>query len=269
MILVILGALLIQAPASPRRTIAIDERLAADAGLRIGDVVVVSPTPGGNGDTVQISALVKRRADPAEVARGEYRARMHLSQLQRLIGYEDRVDRFAVATTSPAATDSVLRRVNDVAFGYRAYRSSEIAVETSKTFQVVSRFHDAIGGITIVASAIFLLCIMLLKVDERRRDVGALRLIGISRGSVIGALVLEATITAILGSAFGVGLGWLTSIGVNAHYQQVYRTPLRFAILTPQTIAFAVALSIVLGIAAGAVAARRLAGARPLELLGR
>ena len=44
----------------------------------------------------------------------------------------------------------------------------------------MSRFHRAIGVITIVASAIFLLCIMLLKVDERRRDVAALRLMGIS-----------------------------------------------------------------------------------------
>src|ERR1700759_350168 len=80
------------------RTVAIDERLAADAHLAVGDRLVLSPTPGGPGDTVIIAALVRRRADPSEVARAEYRVRMHLDELQELIAYGDRVDRFAVAT---------------------------------------------------------------------------------------------------------------------------------------------------------------------------
>ena len=252
------------------RTIAIDERLAADAGLRVGDRVVLAADPGrGAGDTVRIRAIVKRRADPAEVARSEYRVRMHLGQLQQLIGYGDRVDRFAIATAAGASTDSVLSRINSLAFGFRAYPSREIAVETSKTFLVVSRFHRAIGMITIVASATFLLCIMLLKVDERRRDVAAMRLMGISRATVVRTVMLESSFVALLGSLFGVGLGFLTAAFVNAHYQSVYRTPLRFAIITPSTVAFSVLLSLVLGIGAGALAARRLARTPPLALFGR
>jgi putative ABC transport system permease protein len=252
------------------RTIAIDERLAADAGLRVGDRVVLAPEPGAaTGDTVRIAAIVRRRADPSEVARSEYRIRLHLDHLQRLTGYGDRVDRFAVLTAGGAATDSVLRRVNASAFGFRAYPSREIAVETSKTFLVVSRFHRAIGVITIVASATFLLCIMLLKVDERRRDVAAMRLMGISRSTVVRSVMLESSAIALVGSGFGVVLGLIVSALVNAHYQDVYRTPLRFAIITPGTVAFSVLLSLVLGIGAGALAARRLARTPPLTLFGR
>ena len=253
-----------------QRTIAIDERLAADVGLRVGDRVVLSPEPGSNtGDTVRIGAIVRRRADPSEVARSEYRVRMHLDHLERLIAYGDRVDRFAMATTGGRAADSVLRAVNAVAFGFRAYPSREIAVGTSKTFLVVSRFHRAIGVITIVASATFLLCIMLLKVDERRRDVAAMRLMGISRATVVRTVMLESSFVALLGSLFGVVLGFVVSAFVNAHYQAVYRTPLRFAIITPGTVAYSVALSLVLGIGAGALAARRLARTPPLTLFGR
>src|SRR4029079_17586886 len=79
------------------RTIAIDERLAADGGVRIGDRLLLSSTPGGAGDTLIVSALTRRRADPSEVARAEYRVRMHLDALQSLIDYGDRVDRFAIA----------------------------------------------------------------------------------------------------------------------------------------------------------------------------
>jgi putative ABC transport system permease protein len=252
------------------RTIAIDERLATDAGLRVGDRVVLAAEPGSAaGDTARIAAIVKRRADPAEVARSEYRIRMHLDHLQHVVGYGDRVDRFAIETADGASGDSVLRRINSMAFGFRAYRSKEIAVETSKTFLVVSRFHRAIGMITIVASATFLLCIMLLKVDERRRDVAAMRLMGISRATVIRTVMLESSFVALLGSFFGVGLGFATAAFVNAHYQAVYRTPLKFAIITPGTVAYSVLLSLVLGIGAGALAARRLARTAPLTLFGR
>jgi putative ABC transport system permease protein len=249
------------------RTIAIDERLAADAGIRLGDRIVLSSTPGGLGDTVIVSALVRRRADPSEVARADYRVRMHLDELQSLIGYGDRVDRFAVATRDSASTTSAIRAINAAAFGFQAFASREIAVETSRTFLVVSRFHRAIGVITIVASAIFLLCIMLLKVDERRRDVAALRLIGISARSIVRSVMVEAALVAGVGSLAGVGIGWLASLLINWHYRAVYRTPLAFAVVTPGIVALAVALSLALGLAAGFLAAQRLVHVPALELL--
>jgi putative ABC transport system permease protein len=251
------------------RAIAIDSRLAADAALRVGDRVVVSGAPGEPGDTVVIDGIVQRRADPAEIARGEYRIRLHLDHLQRLIGYGDRVDRFAVSTRSAAATTDAVARINAAAFGFRAHRSADVAVETSKTFAVVSRFHRAIGVITIVASAIFLLCIMLLKVEERRRDVAALRLMGVSARTIVSSVVIEAGAIAVLGSLIGVGVGLVASWIVNAHYQDVYRTPLRFSIVTGDIVLLAVALSLVLGIAAGWLAARRLVRTPPLALFGR
>lgn len=258
-----------RAPTAPVRTIAIDERLAADLHIRVGDTVGVAQAPDSAGERVVIGAITRRGADPSEIARSEYRIRLHLDQLQSLTGYGDRVDRFAVATRRAADADSVQRAINDAAFGFHAYRSRDIAVETSRTFQVVSRFHRAIGIITIVASAIFLLCIMLLKVEERRRDVAALRLMGISRGSVTRSVVIEAALVALLGSALGTVIGWIAATIVNVHYQGVYRTPLRFAIVTPDTVVLAVALSLVLGIGAGALAARRLVRTPPLQLFGR
>jgi len=266
------------------RTIAIGADLAADAGIRVGDTVVVSARPGegreaasaggaaGGGrevDTVVVSAIVQRRADPSEIARNDYRVRLHLDQLQRLIGYGDRVDRFAVGTVDSAATERALRAIDDAAFGFQAYRSRDIAVETSTTFEVVSRFHRAIGVITIVASAVFLLCILLLKVEERRRDVGALRLIGLSRWTVFRSVVIEAAFVSVLGSGLGVLVGWMTSAAVNAYYQSFYRTPLRFSIVTGDIVTFSVLLSLALGVVAGALAALRLVRTAPLTLIGR
>ncbi|MFL5498553.1 MAG: ABC transporter permease [Gemmatimonadaceae bacterium] len=257
------------AASAPLRTIAVDEALAARARLKQGDRVTLSAQPGEPGETVIIAAIVRRGADPSEVARGDLRVRMHLDQLQTIAGYGDRVDRFAIATTPAADIPALIDRVNSVAFGFRAYRSRDIAVETSRTFQVVSRFHRAIGIITIVASSVFLLCIMVLKVEERRRDIAALRLMGISRATVVRSIVVEAALVAVLGSALGVLLGWAASLFVNWHYQALYRTPLEFSMVTGPVVAGAVSLSLVLGIAAGVLASLRLVRTPPLALFGR
>jgi putative ABC transport system permease protein len=275
-VLTCLAALLVAAqsidslpPRHAPRTVAIDERLAKDAGLRLGDTVVLAATPGAAGDTAVVSAFVRRPSDPSEVAKGVYRIRVHLDELQQLVGYGERVERFAVGTRGRAATDSALRGIAAAAFGFRAYASREIAVESSTTFLVVSRFHRAIGVITIVASAVFLLCIMLLKVDERRRDVAALRLIGISRRSIVRGVVLESALIAACGSAAGVVLGSVVSAVVNWHYRRVYRTPLTFSLVTGEIATIAVVLSLGLGLAAGYVAAQRLVRRPPLSLFGR
>jgi len=259
--------------AGPPRTIAIDSRLAADARLRVGDRVVIAGQPGdaaaGVGDTVIVGAIVEPGTDPSEIARDEYRVRVHLSQLQRLTDASDRVDRFAMRTTGGSATERARAVVNAAAFGFHAYRSADVAVQTSKTFQVVSRFHKAIALITMVASAIFLLCLLILRVEERRRDIAALRLIGISRLSVIASIVMEAALISVVGSGVGVGVGWLTSLLINWHYRDVYRTQLAFAVVTPTIVGVAVALAIVLGLGAGLAASVRLARTPPLTLLGR
>lgn len=257
-----------QAP-GPLPTIALDERLRADAGLALGDTIDVAATPDGPGRRMIVAAFTRRTADPSEVARAEYKARLHLGELQTLLAYGDRVDRFAVVTPDSAATARVVAAVNARAFGFRAHRSRDIAVETGRTFAVINRFHRAIGVITILASAIFLLCIMLLRVEERRREIATLRLIGLSRRTVVRAIVVEATAIAVLGAVFGTGLGWATSQVVNRYYQGLYRTPLVFSLVTPGVVGLAVALSAGLGIAAGWLAARRLVGRPPLALLGR
>lgn len=271
--LALLSAVLLQQDSTPPlRTIAIDETLADVAHLNIGDRLWISSQPGTEpekAESVVVGAIFRRGADPSEVARGDYKVRLHLDQLQRVSGYGDRVDRFAIATTDSADIARTLERINRQAFGFRAHRSRDIAVETSRTFLVVSRFHRAIGVITIVASSVFLLCIMVLKVDERRRDIAALRLMGISRASVAYSIVIEAALVAVLGSALGVVIGLLASMYVNAHYQEIYSTPLAFSIVTVPIVAFAVSLSLALGIAAGVAASLRLVRTPPLTLFGR
>jgi putative ABC transport system permease protein len=245
----------------------VERRLAESVPLAVGDTVRIRALAGAaEARPFVVGGVFERAADPNRIARNDFEVRLHLPDLEALLPRGDRVDRFAVVLAPGADADGAARWIEGVAFGTRAYGSEALAEETSATFRVVSRFHDAIGIVTIVASAIFLLCVMVIRVDERKRDMGVLRLIGVSRGTVFRAIVLEAIGIAVVGSIAGGALGVVVARIVNAYYAQVYDTTLKFALVTPRIVVLAALLGLLLGAVAGALAAWRVVRVAPQKL---
>jgi putative ABC transport system permease protein len=263
-------AALLAAGAVPARAqfleIAVDRRTAVEFGLAVGDTIKVGPAADAVTTLAVISAIYRAPDDPATLMRRERNVRLHLGDLAALLGAPDRVDRWGVVLEPGADPGEAAAVLNAGAFGYHAAPSAEIAAESSRTFEVVRRFHRAIAVIAVAAGAVFLLCIMLLKVDERRLDTAVLRFVGISRRTIVAAVSVEAALLALLGSLAGVFLAGVAAAVTNAYYRHAFDTELVFAIVTPGVVVFAVGLSVVLGIGAGVLAAVRLAGANPLAL---
>jgi putative ABC transport system permease protein len=249
--------------------IAVERRLARELDLSVGDTLRLGLSPDSVAALVRVAAVYEPRPDPAEIAKRERHVRMHLPDLASLLGLPDRVDRLSIGLNPGISSDSAVAALNRTAFGYRAYATTAVASESSQTFLVVSRFHRAIAVITIVASAVFLLCIMLLKVEERRLDAAVMRFVGVRRRTIFGALLLEAALVAAFGSILGTGLAYVAGAATNTYYGRFFDTRLIFSLITPDLVLFSVALSLALGIAAGAVAAWRLVRTRPLVLWSR
>jgi putative ABC transport system permease protein len=265
----LLLAALVQAPATSPMEIALERALAERLELQIGDTVRLGAAPDSLHSLAIVAAIYEPRPDPAQLSRQGLWVRLHLPDLAGLLDTPDRVDRFGVGLVPGVSPDSAAALLNRSAFGFRAHPSAAIASESSQTFRVVSRFHRAIGFITIVASAVFLLCIMLLKVEERRMDAAVMRFVGVRRRTIFGALVLEAALVAAVGSALGAGLAWLAGAATNSYYQTYFDTGLIFSLITPRIVLFSVVLSLVLGVGAGALAAWRLVRTPPMVLWGR
>jgi putative ABC transport system permease protein len=249
--------------------LALERGTAEHLGLQLGDTVRLGAAPDSLLRLGVVRAIYQARPDPAEIARRALQARFHLPDLAELLGAPDRVDRFGLALAPGVSPDSAAAELNRSAFGFRAYPSAEIASESSRTFKVVSRFHRAIAVITIVASAVFLLCIMLLKVEERRLDAAVMRFVGVRRRTIFYALLLEAAALAVAGSVLGIVIALAAGAATNAYYQHFFDTQLVFSVITPRIVALGVGLSLVLGLSAGAVAAARLVRTRPMVLWGR
>ena len=267
--LLVLAALKAAPLAAQVVPVAVERRLAERLDLGVGDTVRLGTTPDSLRRHAVVVAVYVPAADPTRLMRGELQVRLHLPDLAALLGAPDRVDRFGVMLAPGANPEEASRRLNASAFGYRAFPSAQVGAEASQTFVVVSRFHRAIGVISIVASAIFLLCIMLLKVEERRLDAAVMRFVGVRRRTIFLALLLEASVVALLGSLFGTVLAWLASLATNAWYRRFYDTALTFSAVTADIVLLGVGLSLALGLLAGAFAAARLVRTRPMVLWGR
>ncbi|MCY4400911.1 MAG: hypothetical protein OXE96_16465 [Gemmatimonadetes bacterium] len=246
----------------------IERPYAARAGIQAGDVIQLRAAPGAESCGAVVAGLFEPPPDPSQLVGTRPRVLLHLPHLQALAGRDGEVDYFTALLRAGVDATAAARNMEPLLVGTQVLPATEVADRASATFRVVSRFHGAIAGITLVAGGVFLACIMVLKVQERRAAVTAARLAGIPRRILVGWTVAEAALLSALGGVGGLGVGFAGSGVVNAYYQRVYDTSLVFSIVTREMVAQALVLAVVLGLGAGVVAGIRLFASPSLEPRG-
>lgn len=255
---------------APLADLVVTDRTARTLGITVGDTLEVAADASMTGSRwFRVAAVERPPANPFEVGYGRLRLTLHLPDLAALTGTPDRVDRIALRLRDPSSSDAFTDDFNRTAYGLHAYTSGDLARRGSSTFVVISQFHKAIGIVSLLAGLVFLAAIMVLKVEEMRHELGVLRLLGISRRTIVRSTLAIAASIAALGSILGIGLGLAAIAVINPLSQARYDTDLVFARATPGVVALAVALSILMGLVAGVAVAVRLVHARALEQVGR
>lgn len=249
--------------------VAVSDRTARALGVSAGDLIEVGRTAAGPWRSARIAQVYRPLLYPTEVADRDPDVRLHLTDLQALEGAGDEADSIVIRLREPAAAPRFASELTAMGLGLHAYTSAELARRNSSSFEVVARFHRAIGAVAVLAGSVFLVTIMTLRGEEMRREVGTMRLMGIGGRTVAAAVLLIATAVATAGSLAGVGLACVLSLAINGYYQRAFDTEIVFSRITWGLVADAAGLSIVLGMAAGGLTAWRLLRRRPLDQLGR
>ncbi len=251
-------------------TIVVEPSLARDLSLAVGDTVTMRITGDrGAGRRYRVSGSFEPPPDPAGISRTSRSVWMPITDLERLNGRRDRVSRFVLDVAAGVDVDSLTIALNVGTLGYTAYPSTDIAQRSSRTFIVISNFHKAISLLSILAGSAFLAAIVLLQVQELRKSLGVLRVIGFSKTRIYATVVGETVLLANIGAALGVLLGVIVSHGVNAYYQRYFDTTLVFSNVTGMHIALAFAVATLVGAIVGMLATAYLLKLRINEVLGR
>ena len=255
-LLAVLAATAAAAPAPP--DILVSRQLLAKAHLSVGDIVTLSADAAGSRSRqFRVAGVYEPTPDPMRFNVERIEARMHLDDLAALTA--DPAD--------PASADSVSLinvALDDPSRGLAFSRSlssrtpfifSTSSRDTgSTTFVVIDRFHTAIAAVTVIGSTAFLLALMVIRAEERKETVGVLRLIGISRKTIMTEVVVEGLLVAIAGAAFGVLIAAAAQHSVNRFFQARYDTALVFMRVSPRIAMRSIAVAIPVGVVAGAVA---------------
>jgi putative ABC transport system permease protein len=241
-------------------TIIVSRQLAAALGARDGSIIIqLSADPTGkNAKPFRIVGSYEPTPDPFRLASERLEARLHLPDLLALTAdpadpsLADSVTSINVALRDPADAVAFAREVTARMPGLVG-RPTVPEQDEGNPFVVLKRFHLAIAVVTVVASTIFLLALMVMVVDERRETVGMLRLIGLQRRRILLQVFAEGLLIALSGALAGVLLAAACQLAFNRFFQWRYDTALVFVRVTPQIAARCLAVAVPLGMLASIV----------------
>ncbi len=241
--------------------ILVSRQLLQSQQLHVGDVVTLAADAAGRGARpFRIAGVYEPTPDPMQLGAVRHEVRLHLPDLIDMTVdaganplAADTVDALNVKLARPADVDAFVRRVSSAIPGVTAHPTTANDSRAAP-FVVLERFHLAIALVTVIASSIFLLALMLMLVDERRSAVGVLRLIGFRRRRILQYVLAEGVVIAVAGAAFGIVLAAVMQGGINRFFQWRYDTVLVFVRVTPGIALRSIALGVPLGVAAALAA---------------
>ena len=229
--------------------------------LAVGDVVRLSADDTGDGARpFRVVGVYEPTPNPLRITGRRLEARLHLPDLIDLTVdptdplSAESVTTMNVALIDPADAEAFARELNARVPGLSTRRTVRPLSQTDP-FAVIERFHLAISIVTLVGSTMFLLALMVMRVEERRETAGVLRLLGVPRRRVILSILAEGVLVALVGVVFGVLLALVSQDGFNRFFQWRYDTPLVFVRITAPVIWRSVAYAVPFGLVAAVVSA--------------
>ena len=243
-------------PAEDIPTILASRQLREAQGLAIGEIVSLSSDPtGAHPQSFRVAGSYEPMPNPMLLGAARHEVRLHLPDLMALTSDEsnplasESVDAINVAVPAQADPAALAQRLASRIPGL-VVRSTAASDDRAAPFVVLERFHLAIAIVTVIASSIFLLALMLMLVDERRETVGILRLIGVRRRRILLHVLAEGVVVAAAGALFGIVLSVAFEGGINRFFQWRYDTSLVFVRITPAIALRSIAFAVPLGVAA-------------------
>ncbi|MCG7422937.1 ABC transporter permease [Micrococcus porci] len=105
------------------------------------------------------------------------------------------------------------------ALSEQGYQAQTLEDQLGSIRGIISAVTWVLNGfalIALLAASFGIINTLLMAVQERTREIGLMKALGMTSGRIFGLFTLEAVVIGLLGSLLGVGLGVAVGVGVNA-----------------------------------------------------
>ncbi|MGE5309872.1 MAG: ABC transporter permease, partial [Sphaerimonospora mesophila] len=137
-------------------------------------------------------------------------------------------------------------------------------------FDAVTMILTIFGVIALLAASIGIINTLFMAVQERTREIGLMKAMGLGRGKIFTMFSWEAVMLGFWGAALGVGLAYLIKVIINPLASDTFLSGLPgFTLIEfdPMTLTIIVAIVMTIGFLAGTLPARRASKKDPIEAL--
>jgi ABC-type antimicrobial peptide transport system permease subunit len=234
------------------KPIILGQRAAQSMDLQVGDAIRIT------GSTFRVVGIYETGSGFEDAA-----AVVPLGEAQALALQPHRVSMFYVKLSDPGKADQLRARI-ERRFPDLTVATSAAFVNQEQLLELLDAMAMAVAGLAVVIGGIEMTNTLFMSVFERTREIGVLRSLGWRRQRVIGMILGEAIVLALLGGVAGSGLGVLSIVAVSrsGSLLGVFGSQ-----LTPDLFARALVTVILLGLVGGAYPAWWAGRLLPVEAL--
>jgi putative ABC transport system permease protein len=130
--------------------------------------------------------------------------------LQELTANTDKVSFIYAKVDDPANVAAVIADLKQKLDGYQIYSMEEfLSLMTPENVPGLTPFIAVIVGLSVVFGFLVVFLAMYTAVLERTREIGILKALGASSVYILGILLRETAVLALIGSVLGIGLGFV------------------------------------------------------------
>jgi putative ABC transport system permease protein len=240
--------------------------LAEDLGLGLGDEMDL-PTPEGN-VSLRIAGLLPARALP-----GNEEVLVTLYDAQRWLDLPDRINTIEInLDTTDVEQREAIQQTIEAALG-KDYSVGALSsgTEMFASIQTGQVAFNMFGVLALFMGGFIIFNTFRTIVAERRHDLGMLRAVGASRGTIIGLILAEGFLQGAVGTLLGIVLGYLMGAGLVFAMAPVFNQLLHLEVgapvVQPGLIVLTVALGVGVTVFAGLLPAIGASRVTPLEVL--
>lgn len=166
----------------------------------------------------------------------------HLHTVQKLLGIEDQISAIEIMGCCNAISDGLLSKMRNILPDTRITTIGQIVSTQLETNKMMNKISLIFLIIILIVGGISIGNYMAANVNERKKEIGTLRMIGFSRSRIYSMLLLKAILMGFFGGIFGYISGTFAGVVLGPQLAGITVQPI--LILLPFSIVLAVLISV-------------------------